>query len=922
MGVWVLLPYFGGMRVLLIDGMGLVYRSYFAFGDKPLRNSAGLNTAAPFGFLATLLDLYEEFKPTHWGVAWDSAEPTLREADFAGYKAQRTPPPEEMTASLPYIQKLCAGLRLYQAEVPGYEADDLLAAWATEAASLPEVEKVWLVSADKDLAQLVSDKILLYRPARGKAPAQKLDSDGVQAHFGVEPHQIPDYLALVGDVSDNLPGVRGIGEKTAQELLRQYGSLEEIYRHLPILPKALAQKLQEGREAAFATYTLARLLPESYTLPEDKRFSRVRFQVQPPDWESLLPLLEELEFRKHRERLLKLWGKAAPPPASHPIQEARYKLLETPEALDAYLRSLSPDAPIAFDTETTDVHPMYAELVGIAFCGEAGEAVFCPISPTHWPRWEAVLRRWAESPRFKIAHNLKYDWVVLAQHGLRCRGPFFDTLLADYLLDPERPHSLDDVAKRELNLQKVHSYADLFAGMKHKDIRQLPLEKLTVYACQDADLCLRLYKPLEEQLKAKDLWRLYTEVELPLMEVLAEMELRGVQVDAAYLHTLNAQYEKELETLTREAHRLAGEPFNLNSPKQLAELLFGKLGLPVQRKTPTGQPATDEEALQALAHQHPLIEVLLRYRELYKLRYTYGEGLLRSIHPRTGRIHTVFQQAVAATGRLSSQNPNLQNIPIRTEEGKQFRKAFVAGGPNKVLLSADYSQIELRIAAALSGDPQMIVDFQAGRDIHTATAERLFGTAEVTPEMRRIAKMVNFGIIYGITAHGLVQRLGGGLSRTEAQKLIDQYFERYPKVKAYIEAQIARVRELGYAETLLGRRRYIPHITSRNKAQRAEAERLAINTPIQGTAADMIKLAMIRLARALPDMPLLLQIHDELLWEVAEKDLPTVAPIIHEYMSEALPLPNGVPVEVELKYGPNWLEMVPFSLQGRAETQS
>ncbi|MDW8134163.1 MAG: DNA polymerase [Bacteroidia bacterium] len=394
------------------------------------------------------------------------------------------------------------------------------------------------------------------------------------------------------------------------------------------------------------------------------------------------------------------------------------------------------------------------------------------------------------------------------------------------------------------------------------------------------------------------------------------MEIRGVKVDVRYLKELNLLYEAKLRDLEEEAHKLSGESFNLNSPKQLAEVLFNKLGLPVQRKTPTGQPATDEEALSALVDQHPLVEVLLRYRELYKLRYTYVEGLLQSVHPRTGRVHTTFHQAVAATGRLSSQSPNLQNIPIRTEEGKRLRKAFVASREGWVLLSADYSQIELRIAAALSGDPHMIADFQAGRDIHTSTAQYLFGP--VSPlsesEKRRIAKTVNFGIIYGITAHGLVQRLGGGLSRTEAQKLIDTYFMRYPAIKSYIERQIEQVRKCGYAETLLGRRRYIPQINSSNKVQRAEAERLAINTPIQGTAADMIKVAMIRLHKRLPDIPLLLQIHDELLWEVPESEIESIARIIQEEMVEALPLPNKVPIEVEIKVGENWLEMAPLSL--------
>jgi len=556
---------------------------------------------------------------------------------------------------------------------------------------------------------------------------------------------------------------------------------------------------------------------------------------------------------------------------------------------------------------------MQAELVGLALCAAPGQAVFCPITPDTWLAWQEALRPWAASSHLKIAHNLKYDLVVLAAHGLELKGPFFDQLLADYLLDPERPHNLNDVAYRELRLQKAHSYNDLFAGLKTKDIRAVPLERLAAYACQDAELALRLASPLQKALEEKNLSHLYYEVELPLLSVLAQMELRGIRVDAAYLHHLNTQFEARLRTLEAQAHQLAGEPFNLNSPKQLSVLLFEKLKLPVQRKTPTGQPATDEEALQALSPLHPLVSVLLEYREYYKLRYTYGEGLLRSLHPKTGRVHTTFQQAVAATGRLSSQNPNLQNIPIRTQQGQAFRRAFMASEPDWVLLSADYSQIELRIAAALSGDPQMIADFQAGRDIHTATAQHLFGMNDITPDMRRIAKTVNFGILYGITAHGLVQRLGGGLSRTEAQKLIDEYFRRYPGIKAFIEAQIERVRELGYAETLLKRRRYIPHIRSRNKAQQAEAERLAINTPIQGTAADLIKLAMIRLAQKLPPQAyLLLQIHDELLWEMPASLVPEVAPIIAQEMTTALPLPHAVPIEVELKVGPNWLDMSPL----------
>ncbi|MCS7188859.1 MAG: 5'-3' exonuclease H3TH domain-containing protein [Bacteroidia bacterium] len=504
------------MRVVLIDGMALVYRAYYAFGNKPLRNSAGLNTAAPFGFLSTLIELFEELKPSHWAVAWDSAEPTFRHESLTSYKAQRTPPPEELREGLPYISRLCEALSIYQAEVSGYEADDLLAYWALQAASLPEVERIWLVSMDKDLAQLVSDKIYLYRPSRGKNPAQILDTEGVKGYFGVAPHQIPDYLALVGDNSDNLPGVRGIGEATAKRLLAEYGSLENLYKNLPLIEKSVRQKLELGKEAAFATYALACLLPSSEEKrrpsPENKPFSVSLFKVSPPNWDKLLPLLDELEFRKLKERLFALWKDFLPSkPSVTSSLSTTYHILYTPDELRGYFQTLPPNSAIAFDTETTDLHPMYAELVGIAFCAKEGEAVFCPLSSERWAEWQGVLQQWAKAPFLKIAHNLKYDWVVLAQFGVVCQGPFFDTLLADYLLDPEKPHGLEDVAKRELGIQKLHSYQELFVGLKTRDIRKVPLERLAPYACQDAELALRLYIPLHQALEKhglKKLWRL------------------------------------------------------------------------------------------------------------------------------------------------------------------------------------------------------------------------------------------------------------------------------------------------------------------------------------------------------------------------------------------------------------------------------
>ena len=901
------------MRILLVDGMSLVYRAFFAFQERPLRNAEGFNTSVLFGFLSTLLEVMAELQPTHVGIAWDSPEPTFREAELAAYKAHREPPPEDMVASLPPLRAILEALHFYQAEVPGYEADDLIAAWTRQALTYPETEAVWILSTDKDLAQLVNARVTLYRPARGKAPAEKLTPEGVKNKFGVEPAQIPDYLALVGDASDNLPGVKGIGEKTARELLARYGFLENLLRHLPVLPKGVAQRLLEGREMAEATYALAYLgereVPGAPFVPH-------LFAVRSPAWEKLWPLLDRYALRQIARRLRELWPESAPNalPLVNPYAHNDYQLIESVEALQAFLEAHVGASAFALDVETTSTHPIQAELVGLALSPVPGKAVYIPLSPGSWPSYREVLRRWAESTVLKVAHNLKYDFVVLANHGLSLKGPFFDTLLADYVLDPERPHNLSAVAERFLGLAKILTYDGLFEGLRTKDIREVPIERLLPYACQDADLALRLYQPLTEALRQENLWTLYESIELSLMQVLAEMELTGIYVDRGVLEGLAAEWDRELATLMQKAHELAGHAFNLNSPQQVAQVLFSELGLPIQRKTPKGQPATDEDTLTVLARQHSLPAVLLTYREIHKLRTTYINGLVESIHPHTKRVHTIFQQAVAATGRLSSQSPNLQNIPIHTDRGKRLRKAFSTDRSGYVLLSADYSQIELRIAAALSGDPQMIQDFMEGRDIHRATAERLFGTSDITPEMRRIAKTVNFGIIYGITAHGLAERLGG-FSRTEAQRLIEQYFMRYPGIKAYVEAQIARVREKGYAETLLGRRRYIPNIHSGNKSLRAEAERLAINTPIQGTAADLIKLAMIRLREAgLPhEARLLLQIHDELLWEVPAGLISEITPTIVRIMCEALILPHEVPIEVELKVGPNWLEMEPLS---------
>ncbi|MGQ9864180.1 MAG: DNA polymerase I [Bacteroidia bacterium] len=891
------------MALFLLDAMGLVYRGHYAFLKNPRRTSQGLQTSAIFGTLNTLVDLWERYQWKYVAVAWDSPQPTWREKTYASYKAHRQATPPDIIVAEKYLKQLIEALGIHQAHAPGFEADDILVYWARQA--LPHLTPIYIVSGDKDLAQVVSDHIYLLRPAVGKSPEEILNPQKVQEKFGVAPSQIPDLLALMGDATDGIPGIPKVGEKTAHQLLSYAPSVEALYEKLSELPPAMQQKIAPYKEIALLSKKLATVQPNEIPLP----FEIASFQLRPINWEKTEALLRELEMLNLLRRLENLFAR----PQSVQLESQNYTSICSPEELSTWLGKFSSATVWALDTETTAAHPYYAEWVGFSLSSipHTGAFVFFPTAEAI-ASYLPVLQKFLDKISLLVGQNLKYDLAILQRHGLKVppADKLFDTLLADYLLDPEAPHSLEVLAQKHLGRQAPLSYKEMLGKLKPHEIRKVPLETLTKYACSDADLTIALYQPLKNALHASpSLEKLFYEVEMPLLHVLLHMEETGIYVDEETLDQIDKEISHQLSVLENQIYALAGHEFNLNSPIQLGQVLYEELKLIPAKKTPTGQPSTDEESLQKLAQQHELPAAILRYRSLYKLRSTYVEGLRKGIHPDTGRVHTVFQQAQVATGRLSSQNPNLQNIPIRTEEGALLRKAFAAQKPYQALLSADYSQIELRILAAFTGDENLLEAFRQGHDVHARTAEKLFG--EVTPHTRRIAKSVNFGILYGITAFGLAQQLR--ISRSEAQAFIQAYFSQYPAVKTWIETHLQKARQVGYVETLLGRRRYIPTLNSENKTEREAAERLAINAPIQGTAADIVKVAMIRIAQHLQARGyrsrMLLQIHDELLFEVHPDEMLFLPQEIKKLMENSLSLPHQVPLVVETTIGPNWLEM-------------
>jgi len=925
-------------KLFLLDAMALIYRAYFAFSKNPRISSKGMNTSAIFGFVNTLLEILAKERPSHIAVAFDTKAPTLRHEVFAEYKAHRQEVPEDIIVAIPYIIKILDGFRIPVLMQDGYEADDIIGTMAKDAEKAGF--KVYMVTPDKDFGQLVTENIFMYKPARLGNEIEILGVKEICEKFSIErPEQVVDLLGLWGDASDNIPGVPGIGEKKAKNLIKEFGTIEHLLANVhQVADKRAQQSLLENGHQAILSKQIAKIITDMQLsiAPDD-------LQLQEPDEKLLSPLFEELEFRTLASRVFKEKSSANEtiPELVKPknaqldmfatelpettdkgeqlleglIQNENYQIINTENDLQALLNAIHIAGTVCFDTETTGLDHLDAQIVGIAFCIEPGKAWYLPFpaDPSEAKKLADTLRGMFENENIeKTGQNLKYDISVLKNYNISVAGKLFDTMLAHYLLEPDMRHNMDTLARSYLQRETVS--IEVLIGKKGKQqlsMREIPIEKVAAYACEDADITLQLRRVFEPKLKESNLLALLYEVESPLIPVLIEMERYGVAIDVEVLKKYSSELEVLISNIEKEIFQLAGCTFNIGSPKQLGEVLFDRLKLSDgPKKTRTKQYSTGEEILVKLLNKHPIVRKILDYRSFTKLKSTYVDALPKLIHANTGRIHTSYNQAVAATGRLSSNNPNLQNIPIRSEEGRHIRKAFVPGGDGFTLLSADYSQIELRIIASLSGDEAMIDAFHQKLDIHTATAARIYEVEleDVTKEMRRNAKTVNFGIIYGISPFGLSERLG--IPKQEAARIINQYFEKYSGIKAYMDDAIAFARKHEYAITLLGRRRHIADINSSNAMLRGYAERNAINAPVQGSAADLIKLAMIAIHSEMQKHSLMskmtMQVHDELVFEVHKSEVELMQRIIKEKMQNALTL--KVPLEVEMSAGSNWLE--------------
>ena len=891
-------------HLILVDGMAIAYRAHFAFIKNPLINSKGENTSAIFGFANTLLKLFREYEPDYLAIASDTSAPTFRHEMHVEYKATREKMPDELGAQLPRIHQLAAAMRVPVLEREGFEADDLIGTLAVRAAE--QGLEVTILTGDKDFMQLVRPGIRLLNPRRSADEYEPVGEEGVLDKFGVAPDKVIEVMGLMGDSSDNVPGVPGVGPKTATRLIQEHGSLEEV------LARAAEFKQKKLRENLLEYADQARLSRELVTIDTH---CPVELELEAMatsgfDEPALAELFEELEFHRLLEQL-GLQGSAAPEPV-----EVEYELVGEMRRVEELAGELRGRGAFAFDLETTSLDPLRARIVGIALAWEKGRAAYLPVGHAEGENLdlEQVLEHLGpllKDPQIaKYGQNLKYDTAILTQHDQPTHGIAFDAMIADYLLDPgDRQHNLEAMARQHLQYQ-MQSIEELIGkGKEQISFAEVDPNKACFYACEDADIAFRLVEVLEPGLAEREMELLFERVELPLIGVLRDMERAGVAVDVGFLEGFSGELEGKLAELKKRIHAEAGEEFNINSTQQLAQILFEKIGLKPRRKTKTGY-STDVNVLEELAAEHPLPGLLLDYRELAKLKSTYVDALPALVHPDTGRIHASFNQTVTATGRLSVSDPNLQNVPVRTPLGREIRKAFVPGREGAVILSADYSQIELRLLAHLSGDEQLGEAFRAGEDIHARTASLLFNLLPgfVTPELRAQAKTVNFGIIYGQTPFGLSRQLGIPLAR--AREFIDSYFAVYAQVKAFIDTTIEQARRDGYVTTLLGRRRYLPEIDSRNSRRREFAERTAVNSPIQGSQADMIKLAMISLHQKLQerglDAAMILQVHDELVFEVGEKDLEEVEELVRAEMVGALEL--DVPVLVESGCGANWFE--------------
>lgn len=936
-------------RLYLIDAYAMIFRGYFAFIKNPRITTKGINTSAIFGFTNSLIELIKRDRPTHLAVVFDVGRTNVRHDDYAEYKANRLETPEPILLAKPYINSILEAMHIPILGVEGYEADDVIGTIACKAEK--QGYQVFMVTPDKDFAQLVTENIKIYKPGLKGGDIEILGVEEVKAKYEInDPKQIIDYLGMMGDAVDNIPGLEGVGEKTAKKFIQEFGSMENLLANTHTLKGKLKEKVESSAERGLLSKKLATILCDAPI-----EFLEEQYDLDVPDFEKVKEIFDELEFRRLYENLYRAFsnkeyveelmevdnpvgGKIETKVASHKngtmdlfasfeqLEQATttktnieendhlYQYIDSPKAQKILVENLLKQKAVCFDTETTSLNELEAELIGMSFSYKKGLAYYVPISENQEEAQETVeiFRPFFEDQNvLKIAHNMKYDAKVLQNYNIDVTGKLFDTMIAHYLLNPDGRHGMDYLSEMYLDYKPVS--IETLIGKKGKNqltLREVDLVTQTNYAAEDADVTFQLYELFAPQLAKENLEDLFYNVEMPLMKVLAKIELTGVKLDEKWLAQESIDLENDLRVLESKIFELSGEEFNMNSPKQLGEILFDKMQLdPKAKKTKTGQYATSEDVLQKLSSKHEIITSILEYRTLQKLKSTYVDALPSQIDKKDDRVHTTFAQTVAATGRLASVNPNLQNIPIRTLRGQQIRGAFVSEEGKKII-SADYSQIELRLIAEISGEQNMIAAFQNGEDIHVSTAAKLFDIPleEVTKTQRSQAKTVNFGIIYGQGAFALAEQTG--LSRSEAKKMIDSYYENYPKLKEYMAEQVKKAQDFGYVETILGRKRHLKDINSSNFVVKAHAERNAVNAPIQGSAADIIKLAMIKIDKELEaqhlETKMLLQVHDELLFEVPIDEIETAKSLIKKEMESAFA--TSVPLLVEVGVGDNWLE--------------
>lgn len=939
-------------RLFLLDAYALIFRGYYALIKNPRINSKGMDTSAIMGFMNSLFDVIKREKPDHLAVCFDKGGSAERTELFPEYKANRNETPDAIKIAVPYIQDILKAMHIPSVVLEGWEADDIIGTLAKQAEK--EDYKVFMVTPDKDFGQLVSENIFMYRPARMGNGIEIWGIPEIQKRFGVErPEQVIDYLGMMGDASDNIPGLPGVGDKTAKKFIEQFGSMEGLLANTDKLKGKMKEKVEDNKELGLLSKKLATICIEC-----DVTFNAEDYEMSVPDSEKVQVIFEELEFRRLKDQFIKIFSGEAEPQtqvtstdtakkeavtsssagsgqfslfggdgasaATITDSSSRKTIKDIPHvyqsvapgmAMKLFVQNLMKQTSVCFDTETTSLNPLEAQLVGIAFSWEATKGYYIPFPEDKGEAQELIeiLRPFFEEENIeKIGQNLKYDIKVLDKYAIKVKGMFFDTMLAHYLINPDMRHNMDVLSETYLNYTPI-SITELIGkkGKNQLNMRDVPLEKQTEYAVEDADVTYQLAEHFRPELAEAKTDVLFKDIEIPLLHVLADMELEGINLDEKFLNSLSEDLNNDIKNLEEKIYEAAGEEFNIASPKQLGEILFSKMKLVDKpKKTKTGQFSTAEDVLSYLAKDHEIIKNVLDYRGLAKLKSTYVDALPEQVEPTTGRVHTDYMQTVAATGRLSSNNPNLQNIPIRTERGRQVRKAFVPRDENYILLAADYSQIELRIIAALSEETTMIEAFKNGEDIHASTASKVFNVPieDVTREQRSNAKTVNFGIIYGVSAFGLSNQTD--LSRSEAKELIDTYYKTYPKLRSYMSDQVNFARDNGYVQTVLGRRRYLKDINGSNAIVRGAAERNAVNAPIQGSAADIIKIAMINIHKKLDEgnykSKMLLQVHDELVFDIFKPELDELKGVIKSEMENAYKL--SVPLDVEVGVGQDWLE--------------